>query len=98
METRRKTRILFIQRFYSFKYKLSKYLKKIFSVFVQYDDISAEDFLFVQTDIEYRKKWDNTAIALDIIDTDPKNSDSQIIYWEMLWPVSNLIYSDFLLR
>lgn len=57
-------------------------------VYAMYDDVSAEDFLHVQTDMEYRKLWDKTAIALDVIDADPMHKHkSQIIYWEMLWPV-----------
>lgn len=58
-------------------------------VYGAYNDVSAEDFLHVQTDINYRKEWDNTAVSLDIIDTDPDpTSNSHVIYWEMLWPVS----------
>lgn len=76
-----------------------------YKVYVEYPDVSAEDFLFVQTgeglwvndwlstklkislfaDIGYRRQWDETAIVLKVIDTEQK-SDSQIIYWEMLWP------------
>lgn len=53
-----------------------------------YDDVSAEEFLHVQTDTEYRKIWDKTAISLNIIDTDPVHRNkSHIIYWEMQWPV-----------
>lgn len=55
-----------------------------------YDDVSAEEFLHVQTDTEYRKIWDKTAISLNIIDTDPVHRNkSHIIYWEMQWPVSH---------
>ncbi|XP_055619782.1 stAR-related lipid transfer protein 7, mitochondrial-like isoform X1 [Toxorhynchites rutilus septentrionalis] len=58
-----------------------------YKVFVEYPDITAEDFLHVQTDVEYRKKWDNTAVSLEVIDEDTaKGSNSHIIYWEMLWP------------
>lgn len=60
-----------------------------FIVYASYPDVSAEDFLFVQTDTTYRKVWDKSAITLDIVDQDPVNkAESQIIYWEMLWPVS----------
>lgn len=52
---------------------------------MKYDDITAEDFLFVQTDINYRREWDNTAVQLDIVDNDQED-DQQVIYWEMLWP------------
>lgn len=58
-----------------------------YKVYVEYPDITAEDFLHVQTDVEYRKKWDNTAVSLEVIDEDTtKGSNSSIIYWEMLWP------------
>ena len=58
-----------------------------YKVYVHYEDITAEDFLHVQTDVEYRRQWDNTALSLEIIDQDPaKGSNSQVIYWEMLWP------------
>lgn len=58
-------------------------------VYAYYPDVSAEDFLFVQTDTTYRKVWDKSAITLEVVDNDPvDNAKSQIIYWEMLWPVS----------
>lgn len=57
-------------------------------VHASYSDITAEDFLHVQTDTTYRKQWDKSAIALDVVDVDPKNiHKSHIIYWEMQWPV-----------
>lgn len=56
-----------------------------YKVYVEYPDVSAEDFLYVQTNVDYRKQWDDTAVALEIIDTDPA-TNSQVIYWEMLWP------------
>lgn len=59
-----------------------------------YPDVTAEDFLFVQMDIDYRKEWDNTAVALDVIETDvAQGSNSQVMYWEMLWPVSKILNS-----
>lgn len=68
-----------------------------YKVYGSFDDVSAEDFLNVQLDIDYRKEWDDTAKQLEIIDTDPSseessNSCSDIIYWEMIWPVSNFFY------
>lgn len=56
-----------------------------YKVYVKYDDITAEDFLHVQMDTEYRKEWDHTAISLDVIDNDPFDNQ-QVIYWEMQWP------------
>lgn len=59
-----------------------------YKVYGSYNDVTAIDFLNVQIDTEYRKQWDNTAITLEVIDTDPDVSfDSDIVYWEMLWPV-----------
>lgn len=58
-----------------------------YKVYGSYDDVTAIDFLDTQMDTEYRKKWDNTAVALEIVEKD-ENSNSDIIYWEMLWPVS----------
>lgn len=59
-----------------------------------YPDVTAEDFLFVQMDIDYRKEWDNTAVALDVIESDvAQGSYSQVMYWEMLWPVSKILDS-----
>lgn len=62
-----------------------------YKVYASFSDVTADDFLQVQLDIEYRKKWDNTAKELDIIDTDPltesaEDCRSDIIYWEMMWP------------
>lgn len=63
-----------------------------YKVYGSYDDITCEDFLNVQIDICYRKEWDANAIALDVIESDPApNANSDIVYWEMLWPVSTLM-------
>lgn len=69
-----------------------------YKIHATYDDVSAEDFLQVQIDINYRKKWDATAKQLDIIDTDPSckgavEGCSDMIYWEMIWPVSFFLIS-----
>ncbi len=57
----------------------------VYKVYGYYDDISAEDFLAAQLDIEYRKQWDDTALQLKVVETD-KESNSEVIYWEMKWP------------
>lgn len=58
-----------------------------YKVYARFNDISAADFFHVQVDLEYRKQWDNTAVALQYIDEDPlPGSNSHLIYWEMLWP------------
>ncbi|KAG5675639.1 hypothetical protein PVAND_005527 [Polypedilum vanderplanki] len=56
-----------------------------YKVYVKYDDITAEDFLHVQMDIDYRREWDDTAVSLEVIDSDPFDNQ-QVIYWEMQWP------------
>jgi StAR-related lipid transfer protein 7, mitochondrial len=56
-----------------------------YKVYVSYPDITAEDFLFVQTNIEYRREWDDTAVALDVVESS-QSDDSDVIYWEMMWP------------
>lgn len=50
-----------------------------------YREVRADLFLKVQIDIEYRRKWDPTAVEIRIVDTDPQTG-SNIIYWEMQWP------------
>ncbi|KAJ8957267.1 hypothetical protein NQ318_007831 [Aromia moschata] len=55
-----------------------------YKVYGSYHDVSAEDFLNVQIDTNYRRKWDATAVVLEVAETDPTpNSNSDIIYWEM---------------
>uniref|UniRef100_T1GQP6 Phosphatidylcholine transfer protein n=1 Tax=Megaselia scalaris TaxID=36166 RepID=T1GQP6_MEGSC len=56
-----------------------------YKVYAQYDDITPNDFLHVQTDLEYRKQWDDTVAELEMIETDHFN-DRSIIYWEIRWP------------
>ena len=51
-----------------------------------YDDITAIDYLAVHVDTEFRKEWDTSAVALDILESDPE-SNSEVVYWEMQWPV-----------
>lgn len=60
----------------------------LFLVYVSYPDITAEDFLFVQNDIEYRKEWDDTAVALRLVENDvnDRSEPGAVIYWEMMWP------------
>lgn len=56
-----------------------------YKLYGTYDDVTAEDFLNVQVDTAYRQKWDTTAINLFVVDSD-ESSNSDVIYWEMLWP------------
>lgn len=48
-------------------------------------DVPARTFFQVQTDIEYRKKWDKLVIKLDVIDKDAK-SDCEVMHWVMHYP------------
>lgn len=58
-----------------------------YKIYVHHDDVSVADFLSVQTDIEYRKQWDATAVKLEVIESDPMpNLNSHLLYWEMQWP------------
>lgn len=58
-----------------------------YKVYGKYDDVTAEDFLRVQIDIDYRKQWDTNAIVLNVVETE-STTNSDVIYWEMQWPVS----------
>lgn len=60
-----------------------------YKVYGSYNDILAEDFINVQIDINYRKTWDTSAVILELIEKDPTPaSNSDLVYWEMQWPVS----------
>lgn len=64
-----------------------------YKVYGSFSDVTAEDFLQVQIDVNYRKQWDPTAQELQIIESDPKselsiNHSTDVIHWEMIWPVS----------
>ncbi|XP_011875735.1 PREDICTED: stAR-related lipid transfer protein 7, mitochondrial-like isoform X2 [Vollenhovia emeryi] len=62
-----------------------------YKVYGSFSDVTAEDFLQVQIDVDYRKQWDPTAQELEIIETDPEsesstNHSTDVIHWEMIWP------------
>lgn len=62
-----------------------------YKVYGSFADVTAEDFLQTQIDVEYRKQWDPIARELRIIDSDPmsettKNDSCDVIYWETEWP------------
>ncbi|XP_029052762.2 stAR-related lipid transfer protein 7, mitochondrial-like isoform X2 [Osmia bicornis bicornis] len=62
-----------------------------YKVYGSFDDVTAEDFLQTQIDVDYRMNWDSSARELQIIDTDPKSQTSSedstdVIYWETIWP------------
>lgn len=63
-----------------------------YKVYGSFADVTADDFLQAQIDVEYRKEWDPTARELQILDTDPQSQSSDdtrsdVIYWETIWPV-----------
>lgn len=73
-----------------------------YKVYASFNDVSAEDLLQVQIDIDYRKVWDVTAKKLEIIDTDSTmkssvGSHTEVVYWEIIWPVSifNIIFLNY---
>ncbi|XP_014488955.1 PREDICTED: stAR-related lipid transfer protein 7, mitochondrial-like isoform X2 [Dinoponera quadriceps] len=62
-----------------------------YKVYGSFSDVTAEDFLQVQIDVDYRLEWDSTAKELEIIETDPQSKScidqsNDVIHWEMLWP------------
>ncbi|XP_071449050.1 stAR-related lipid transfer protein 7, mitochondrial-like isoform X2 [Hetaerina americana] len=57
----------------------------LYKVYGRFDEISALDFLQVQIDTNYRRKWDKTVADIHVVDSDPK-SNSDVIYWEVKWP------------
>ncbi|XP_066595531.1 stAR-related lipid transfer protein 7, mitochondrial isoform X2 [Prorops nasuta] len=63
-----------------------------YKIYGSFPDVTAEDFLQVQIDIDYRKKWDTNACVVQLIESDPisvscKDQSTDIIYWEIKWPV-----------
>lgn len=71
-----------------------------YKVYGSFSDVTAEDFLRVQIDVDYRKQWDPTAQELQIIESDPKsessvNHSTDVIHWEMIWPVGVIEYVIF---
>lgn len=64
---------------------MSKFLNFVILVYGYYDDISPADFLETQLDLKYRKKWDNSVLKLDLVESDERNQ-VDIVHWEMQWP------------
>ena len=59
------------------------------SVLVRNSDISARDFYDVQNDLEYRKKWDELVLELEIVDDNTKTNE-QVLRWVTAYPVGSL--------
>ncbi|GIX75810.1 stAR-related lipid transfer protein 7, mitochondrial [Caerostris extrusa] len=49
-------------------------------------DVPARTFFAVQTDIEYRKKWDKLVIKLDVIDKENDENGCEVMHWVMHYP------------
>jgi len=56
-----------------------------YKLFGTFSDISARSFYCSQTDFEFRKRWDNLIVKLDIIDKDPI-SGTEVIQWITHFP------------
>ncbi|KAK0397582.1 hypothetical protein QR680_002180 [Steinernema hermaphroditum] len=50
-----------------------------------YFDITPENFLDAQNDVEYRRKWDGNVISLEILASD-SHTDSKVIRWIAKFP------------
>ncbi|XP_010005729.1 PREDICTED: stAR-related lipid transfer protein 7, mitochondrial [Chaetura pelagica] len=56
-----------------------------YRVFGSYTDVTPRQFFNVQLDTEYRKKWDNLVIKLDVIERDLATG-SEVIHWVTHFP------------
>lgn len=56
-----------------------------YKMYGRYDDVTANDFLEAQVDLDYRQTWDSHAVTLKLIDSEP-STHSDVIYWETKWP------------
>uniref|UniRef100_A0A8C4QP39 StAR-related lipid transfer protein 7, mitochondrial n=1 Tax=Eptatretus burgeri TaxID=7764 RepID=A0A8C4QP39_EPTBU len=56
-----------------------------YRVFGTYTDITPRQFLNVQIDTDYRKRWDELVIKLDILDRD-LTSGSEVVHWVTQFP------------
>ncbi|XP_041066185.1 stAR-related lipid transfer protein 7, mitochondrial [Carcharodon carcharias] len=56
-----------------------------YRVFGTYTDVTPRQFFNVQLDTEYRKKWDELVIKLDVIERD-ELSGSEIVHWVTHFP------------
>ena len=54
------------------------------------DQVNPMDFLRVQLDTQFRKQWDDTANELRVVE-EYKEENSDLVYWEMQWPVNVIL-------
>ena len=62
-------------------------MQLFFAVLGRFSDISARQFFAVQTDLEYRRKWDDLVVNINIIDEN-KQTDEQVLRWISYFPVN----------
>lgn len=58
--------------------------------------MTALDFMHVQLNLDYRKEWDSMSVDLNIFDSEPI-TNSDLIYWELRWPVIIVNSSEIIL-
>lgn len=59
----------------------------LFAVYARFEMVKAMDFLRAQLDTNFRKQWDTSATQLKIIEEN-KETNTDVVYWEMRWPVT----------
>jgi hypothetical protein len=59
----------------------------LFAVYARFEMVKAMDFLRAQLDTNFRKQWDTSATQLKIIEEN-KETNTDLVYWEMRWPVT----------
>lgn len=59
----------------------------LFAVYARFETVKAMDFLRAQLDTNFRKQWDTSATQLKIIEEN-KETNTDLVYWEMRWPVT----------
>ncbi len=64
-------------------------------MYARFETAKAMDFLRVQLDTNFRKQWDTSATELKIIEEN-KDTNSDLVYWEMRWPVTLFLCFVFL--
>ena len=58
----------------------------MFLVFGRFSDITAKQFYTVQTDLEYRRKWDELVIDISVVDENASTNE-QVLRWISYFPV-----------
>lgn len=48
-------------------------------------DVSAREFFYVQTDLDFRKAWDNLVVELEVVDRD-NETGSEVVHWVTRYP------------